>query len=109
MRICFTDSIPEPPRTQISDEVMERVKSLRLLSAISQNDLKWNEHVDLITRKANKGLYHLRQCRKSQLPTEVGLTTYISKIRPILEYASPTWTGLPDYPQQEIERVQRRN
>ena len=73
------------------------------------NDLKWNKHVDEITRKANKRLYHLRQCRKSQLPIEVGLTTYISKIRPVLEYAWPVWAGLPEYLQQEIERVQRRS
>ena len=51
----------------------------------------------------------LRKQRKSQLPTEVGLTTYISKIRPVLEYASPIWAGLPDYLQQEIERVQARS
>ena len=74
-----------------------------------QNDLKWNEHIDKITYKANKRLYHLRQCRKSQLPTEIGLETYASKIRPVLEYASPEWAGLPDYLQQEIERIQARS
>ncbi len=37
---------------------------------------------------------------------EVGITTYQSKIRPILEYASPVWAGLPNYLQHEIERVQ---
>ena len=39
----------------------------------------------------------------------VGLTTYISKIRPVLEYASPVWAGIPEYLQQEIERVQTRS
>ena len=106
MWICFTDSIPEPPRIQINDEEVERVNSFKLLGVSCQNDLKWNEHVDQITCKANKRLYHLRQCRKSQLPTEVGLTTYISKIRPVLEYASPLWAGLPDYLKQEIEHIQ---
>ena len=109
MWICFTDSIPEPPRIRIGDEEIERVDSFKLLGVLCQNDLKWNGHVDQIIRKANKSLYHLRQCRKSQLPTEVGLTTYISKIRPVLEYASPIWAGLPDYLQQEIERVQARS
>ena len=37
------------------------------------------------------------QCRKSQLPTEIRLATYTSKIRPVLEYASLVWAGLPDY------------
>lgn len=109
MWICFTESIPEPPRIRIGDEEIERVDSFKLLGVLCQNDLKWNGHVDQIIRKANKSLYHLRLCRKSQLPTEVGLTTYISKIRPVLEYASPIWAGLPDYLQQEIERVQARS
>ena len=51
-------------------------------------------------------LYNLRQCRKSQLRTEIGLATYTSKIRPVLEYTSPVWVVLPDYLQQEIERIQ---
>jgi hypothetical protein len=88
---------------------VERVNSFKLLGVSCQNDLKWNEHVDQITWKANKRLHHLRQCRKSQLPPEVGLTTYISKIRPVLEYASPVCAGLPGYLPQEIERVQTRS
>ncbi|CAB4032775.1 Hypothetical predicted protein [Paramuricea clavata] len=109
MWLCFTDSIPEPPRIQINDEEVERVNSFKLPGLSCQNDLKWNEHVDQITCKANKRLYHLRQCRKSQLPPEVGLTTSISKIRPVLEYTSPVWAGIPEYLQQEIERVQTRS
>ena len=107
--ICFTDSIPQSPRIQIKNEEVERVKSFKLLGTTCQNDLKWNEHIDQITYKANKILYHLRQCRKSQLPTEIGLATYTSKIRPVLEYASPVWAGLPDYLQQEIERIRARS
>ena len=109
MWICFTDSIPEPPRIQIKNEEVENVKSFKLLGTTCQNDLKWNGHIDQITYKANKRLYHLRQCRKSQLPTEIGLATYTSKIRPVLEYASPVWAGLPDYLNQEIERIQARS
>ena len=109
MWICFTDSIPEPPHIQIKNEEVERVKSFKLLGTTCQNDLEWNEHIDQITYKANKRLYHLRQCRKPQLATENGLATYTSKIRPVLEYASPVWAGLPDYLQQEIERMQARS
>ena len=46
---------------------------------------------------------------KSHLPTEVGLTTYTSKIGPILEYARPVWCGLPGYLQNEVGKVQRRS
>ena len=78
-RIFHTESIPKPARIQINDEEVERVKRFNLLGVLCQNDLKWNEYVDQIACKENKRLYHLRLCRKSQLPTDVGLTTYISK------------------------------
>ena len=109
MWISFTDAIPEPPRLRIGNELIERVNAFKLLGVSFQNNLKWNAHVEEITRKANKRLYHLRECRKSQLPAEVGIITYQSKIRPILEYASPVWAGLPNYLRDEIERVQSRS
>jgi hypothetical protein len=37
------------------------------------------------------------------------LLTYQSRIRPILEYASPVWAGLPNYLRDEIERIQSRS
>ncbi len=60
MWICFTDSIPEPPRIRIDDEEVERVKSFKLLGVSCQNDLKWNKHVDEITRKRLYHDYHIR-------------------------------------------------
>ncbi|CAB4037386.1 Hypothetical predicted protein, partial [Paramuricea clavata] len=85
MWISFTDAIPEPPRLRIGNGLIERVNAFKLFGVSFQNNLKWNAHVEEITRKANKRLYHLRECRKSQLPAEVGIITYQSKIRPILE------------------------
>ena len=91
MWICFRKAMHEPPKLTLGNNVIERVENFKLLGVWQQNNLKWNTHVFEIFRKANKNLYHLRECRRSKLPVEVGLTTYISKIRPILEYASPVW------------------
>ena len=84
-------------------------KNFKLLGVWVQNDLEWNTHVDEITKKANKRLFFLRECRKSFLPLEVGLTTYTTKIRPLLEYASPVWSGIPNYLEEELEYVQQRS
>ena len=54
MWICFTDSVQEPPPIQIGDEIIERVKTFKLLGVCCQNNLKWNEHIEQITRKANR-------------------------------------------------------
>ena len=109
MWISFTKSNPEPSPVWIDDTELERVKTFKLLGVWIQDDLKWNTHVREITKKANKRLFLLRECRKSFLPSEVGLVTYKTKIRPLLEYASPVWNGIPHYLEEELERVQERS
>ena len=88
---------------------MERVKSHKLLSVWHQNSLKWNCHVENIVKKANKRVFNLRECHRANLPPEVGITCYESKIRPVLEYAAPIWDGLPQYLVDEIESIQNRS
>ena len=108
MWICFNTAIPEPDPLLAGSEVVERVKSHKLLGVWHQNNLKWNLHVESIGKKANKCLYSLRECRRANLPLEVGITCYESGIRPILEYAAPIWSGLPQYFIDEIESIQNR-
>ena len=74
MWICFKEGIPEPPLLMIGNDAIERVKSFKLLGLWCNNTLKWNTHVEEITKKASKRLLHLRECRRANLPTEVGLT-----------------------------------
>ena len=42
MWICFNTAIPEPDPLLIGSEVVERVKSHKLLGVWHQNNLKWN-------------------------------------------------------------------
>ena len=106
--ICFTVSVLGPPPVYIGDELVERVDKFKLLGMGLQNNLKWNNHVETVIQKANRQVYILRECRKANLPVEVGITLYKSNIRSILEYASPVWGGLPTYLVNEIERTQTR-
>ena len=61
-----------------------------------------------MTKKANKRLFLLPEGRKANLPKDVGITLYNTKIRPLLQYASPVWGGLPNYLSEEVQRVQDR-
>ena len=58
--------------------------------------------------KACKRVHYLRVCRTAHLPWDIGLTTYITKIRPVFEYASPVGGGLPIYLEEVLQRVQNR-
>ena len=73
-----------------------------------QNDLRWNARVSSVVSKASKRIYHSRASRKADLPKDVGLITFFMKIRPLLEYASPIWGGLPGYLEEDLKRVQDR-
>ena len=60
---------------------------------------------------ALKRIHFLRVCRTAHLPRDIGLTTYTTKIGPVLEYASPVWGsggGLPIYLEEDLRRVQNR-
>ena len=53
-------------------------------------------------------MHFLRECRKANLPTEIGITIYCTKIRPLLEYASPVWGGLQKYLAEELQSITNR-
>ena len=50
------------------------------------NDLKWNSHVDYITKKACKKLYSLRVLRRARVSQSNMLRIYLASVRPVLEY-----------------------
>ena len=39
----------------------------------------------------------------------MGITRYLTKIRPLLEYGPAIWGGLPDHLANELENVQKRS
>ena len=89
MWITFKRSCPIPAPINIGPTELERDSGFKLLGVYVQNDLKWNTHVSSIVSKACNRIHYLRVCRTAHLPRDIGLTTYITKIRPVLEYASP--------------------
>ena len=74
------------------DEVnIERVKSARFLGLTVQDNMKWNEHIHNIVKKASKRLYMLRLLKRSNACIDTLITVYTTIIRPVLEYACQVW------------------
>ena len=48
----------------------------------------------------------MRKCRKANLPTEIGITIYCTRIRTLLEYASLVWGGLPKHLAEALQSIQ---
>ena len=97
------------PSVVIGNTLLESVDSLKLLGVIIQADLKWDKQVSHMTSLAAKCLYILCILKKFHAPTHDLLTIYLMYIRPLLEYASPSWSSALTVQQSDqIERIQRR-
>lgn len=77
----------------------QNLSSLGLLCKITLNGSRMYKR--LLRRQ-------VKECRKANLPSNIGITNRCTKIRPILEYGAPIWTGFSDYLKKNIERVQNR-
>ena len=93
----------------IGGDVINSVNTYKILGVIMHNDLKWNSHVDYITKKACKKLYSLRVLRRARVSQSNMLRVYLGSVRP--EYGVCS-TGLAGHSclrlSEAIERVQKR-
>ena len=93
---------------ETASKVNCRLISAKILGLTLPDDLKWNEHVPQIVRKARKRLYCLAQVKRSNVGTQELLQFYITCIRPITEYACPAFhNSLTDYLSNDLESIRK--
>ena len=69
----------------------------------------WDDHIDIITAKAAKRLYLLRQLKKTGTGSSHLVQFYCSIIRSVIEYACQVFhSSLPGYLSDSFERIQWR-
>jgi hypothetical protein len=108
-QIEFTKLINQFEPIKIHNNPLEAVKSANILGLTLSDDLKWNEHVLQIVKKARKRLYCLAQLKRSNVGTKELLQIYITSIRPITEYACPAFhNSLTNYLSNDLESIQKR-
>jgi hypothetical protein len=107
--IHFFKVDPDVPPLVIGDSCIERVRSAKLLGVHISNDLKWEDHVLAITKKASSRLYYLQQLKRSGVQSSDLRQVYLSLVRPLVEYACQCWsTSLTQDQENQVERIQRR-
>ena len=92
---------------KLHGHTLEHVESAKYLGITLQSNLKWNQHVDTITSKANKTLGFLRRNLKIK-SEKIKEKAYKSLVRPLVEYASSVWDPHNETQVNQIEMVQRR-
>jgi hypothetical protein len=108
-QIEFSKLINQFEPIKIHNNPLEVVKSAKILGLTLSDDLKWNEHVLQIVKKARKRMYCLAQLKRSNVGTKELLQFYITCIRPITEYACPAFhNSLTNYLSNDLESIQKR-
>ena len=105
----FSEGFSDPIKQtyQLHGHVLEQVQSAKYLGVTIQSNLRWNEHVDTITAKANRTIGFLRRNLKIK-SRKIKEKAYKGLVRPLVEYASTVWDPYTDTQTKQIEMVQRR-
>jgi len=97
------------PPVVLNSQPIQRVDILKLLGVDISNDLKWAQHVNVISLKATFRLYFLKQLKRAGAGAGDLLCFYNTIVRPVLEYASPVWHSSFTAAQTEsLESLQKR-
>ncbi len=101
----FRRNPPALPPLTITDSTVAAVESFRFLGTTISQDLKWDNRIDSIAKKAQQRLYFLRQLRKFNLPQELLKRFYAAIIESVLCSSITVWFGSAT--KTDIRRLQR--
>lgn len=108
MRIAFT---PEKRTLQrrftMRNQVLQTVQKYRYLGITISHDLKWEEHIKVITGKAKQLLGLLRRNLSKATPAAKKVA-YCALVRSQLEYGAAAWDPYYKKDIDELESVQRK-
>ena len=92
----------------IEDKMIEVVNKVKLLGTTITSDLKWDENVSDLVKRANARLILLRKLSSFKPKIEDMKTIYTSYIRSILDQSCQVWHfSLTQENADDIERVQK--
>ena len=85
LRVNFQRNSPDLTQLTIDGTPIETISSHKLLGLQIQNYLKWNEHIDFITKKAARRLYIIRTLKRNGVPEDDLISIYTSLICSIFD------------------------
>ena len=106
---CYILSIKNklPHAYTLNNTILERVQSIPYLGVTLSEDLKWNNHIDKITKKASRVVGFLKRNLKHS-PITCKRNAYLALVRSMLEYGAVIWDPYLQEDINKLERVQRQ-
>ncbi len=91
MIVDFRRNPPALPPLTIMNSTVTAVESFRFLGSTISQDLKWDNHIESIVKKAQQRLFFLHQLRKFNLPQEQLKQLYSAIIESVLCTSITVW------------------
>ena len=91
----------------IHGHTLEVVDSAKYLGLSIHKSLKWNDHINRVTKKANSTLAFLRR-NLHHCPRPTKSLCYLTLIRPLTEYSAVIWDPHTAENIRKLEMIQRR-
>ncbi len=105
MIVDFRRNPPALPSLTIMNSSVTAVELFRFLGTTIYQDLKWDNHIESIVKKAQQRLYFLRQLRKFNLPQELLKQFYSTIIESDLCTSITVWFSSAT--KSDLRRLQR--
>jgi hypothetical protein len=107
LRISHKQLKPDLPPIIFNDTTVKEVQTHTNLGLIFNNKFTWDDHINRVTSKASKRLSILNRFHYT-LPRNTLERTYLTMIRPVLEYADIIYDNTTFEYKQKLEHIQRR-
>ena len=95
------------PPLHFMNEELSPTRKITLLGVTITNTLTWTLFISGLAKKTAKRLFILGRSRNI-LPLQARVTVYKAFIRPLMEYASPIWSGAGITSLKLLDRIQKK-
>ena len=93
----------------INNTSVALIQSYKYLGVTIQENLKWNEHVEVQEKKANKRMYHVRRLKKQTIDSKIICLFYNSVVSSVLVYGLSGWfEACTEQQKKKVSKFQRQ-
>ena len=101
-------TIDFPPLFEVDGTVLDYTEKFKLLGVDFDTQLSFTDQVDKMVNKAKSKLWIIKRLVNNMVPVNLIVLVYITRVRSILEYAAPVFSGFLTIQQEmKIECVQK--
>ena len=92
---------------KISGEAIEQKTSVKYLGVILDNQMKWKDHINLVSSKVSRAIGMIKYAKKV-LPTNLVEMLYLGLVEPHFRYCCSVWGACGITSRKTLDKLQNR-